>query len=220
MFDDNYKTARFNMVEQQVRPWDVIDQRVLKIMQELPREQFVSDEYKGLAYADIAVPMDNGEHMLKPTLVGRLLQALAIKPTDSILEIGTGTGYITACLAKLGAKVNSVEIDENLLSQAGDNLAKLGISNVMLTSGDAMTFTPQGAPFDVIAVTGALADCQDILPKMLKTGGRLFFISGEPPVMQAMLIERVSDDAFHQEIIFETEIETLQNIQQKPAFTF
>ena len=104
MTDSSYEQARFNMVEQQVRPWEVMDQRVLEVMLDIPRENFVSDEYKGLAYADIEVPLPNGHHMLKPVLVGRLLQALNIKPTDTILEIGTGSGYVTACLSRLGKR--------------------------------------------------------------------------------------------------------------------
>jgi len=220
MADNNYSTARFNMVEQQVRPWEVIDQRVLKTMMTIPRELFVTDEYKGLAYADIEVPLANGETMLKPTIVGRLLQALAIKPTDTVLEIGTGSGYVTACLASLAKKVTSIEIDADASATAGDNLIAAGISNVNLIVGDALKSIPNDAPYDVIAVTGSIADCQDILPKELNNRGRLFFISGEAPVMKAELITRINGDIYSRESLFETEVHSLQNVPKKEAFSF
>ncbi len=220
MTADNYAQARFNMVEQQVRPWEVMDSRVLEVLSAVPRELFVSDDYKGLAYADIEVPMANGEHMLKPTVVGRLLQALDIGPDDQILEVGTGSGYITACLAKLGKKVTSIEIDEKLAAQAGDNLAAAGIDNVQLIVGDALKDIPKNAPYDVIAVTGSIADCQNILPKELCDGGRIFLITGEAPVMTAELITRVNGDIFRQETLFETEVDALQHSPEKAAFTF
>jgi len=220
MADNNYSTARFNMVEQQVRPWEVIDQRVLKTMMTIPRELFVTDEYKGLAYADIEVPHANGETMLKPTIVGRLLQALAIKPTDTVLEIGTGSGYVTACLASLAKKVTSIEIDADASTAAGDNLIAAGISNVNLIVGDALKSIPNDAPYDVIAVTGSIADCQDILPKELNNRGRLFFISGEAPVMKAELITRINGDIYSRESLFETEVHSLQNVPKKEAFSF
>ena len=220
MADNNYSTARFNMVEQQVRPWEVIDQRVLKTMMTIPRELFVPDEYKGLAYADIEVPLANGETMLKPTIVGRLLQALAIKPTDTVLEIGTGSGYVTACLASLAKKVTSIEIDADASTAAGDNLIAAGISNVNLIVGDALKSIPNDAPYDVIAVTGSIADCQDILPKELNNRGRLFFISGEAPVMKAELITRINGDIYSRESLFETEVHSLQNVPKKEAFSF
>jgi len=220
MADNNYSTARFNMVEQQVRPWEVIDQRVLKTMMTIPRELFVTDEYKGLAYADIEVPLANGETMLKPTIVGRLLQALAIKPTDTVLEIGTGSGYVTACLASLAKKVTSIEIDADASTAAGDNLIAAGISNVNLIVGDALKSIPNDAPYDVIAVTGSIADCQDILPKELNNRGRLFFISGEAPVMKAELITRINGDIYSRESLFETEVHSLQNVPKKEAFSF
>jgi len=220
MTTDNYQQARFNMVEQQVRPWEVIDGRVLQVMNEVPRELFVSDDFKGLAYADIEVPLAHDERMLKPTVVGRMLQALAIQPTDNILEVGTGSGYITACLAKLGNKVTSIEIHEDLASLAGDNLVAAGISNVRLEVGDALKTIPNDAPYDVIAVTGSIADCQNILPKELNNGGRIFIITGQAPVMTAELITRVSGDIFRQETLFETEIDALENAPKKEAFSF
>ena len=220
MTDNSYATARFNMVEQQVRPWDVIDRRVLNVMENLPRENFVPDEYKGLAYADIAVPLDDSNHMLKPTLVGRMLQALNIKPTDTILEIGTGSGYVTACLSHLGKSVTSIEISEEIASHAADNLATIDVSNVNLVVGDAFHQIPGNAPFDVIAITGAIADCQNILPKALCDGGRLFIVTGESPVMQAELVTRISGDNFKHEVLFETDIEPLQNAPAKEAFVF
>jgi len=220
MTDNSYEQARFNMVEQQVRPWEVMDQRVLEVMQELPRENFVSDEYKGLAYADIQVPLANGHHMLKPVIVGRLLQALNIQPTDTILEIGTGSGYVTACLASLGKQVTSIEIDNDIATQAAKNLATLDLDNITLQVGDAIHSIPDNAPFDVIAVTANIPECTNILPKELNDGGRLFIITGESPNMAAQLITRIHGDNFRTETLFETEVETLESIPEKEAFSF
>lgn len=220
MTDNAYDKARFNMVEQQVRPWEVMDSRVLRVMQEIPREQFVSDDYKGLAYADIEIPLGHGHHMLKPTIVGRMLQALNIKPTDTILEIGTGSGYLTACLAMLGKQVISVEIHDDIASRARENLAALDFNNIELHIGDALASIPDQAPFDVIAVTGSIPNCQNILPKELNDGGRLFMISGEAPVMTAELVTRISGDVYQQETLFETEVEALDNSPGKEAFSF
>jgi len=220
MTDNTYEKARFNMVEQQVRPWEVMDARVLRVMEELPREIFVDEDYKGLAYADIEVPIGHGHHMLKPTVVGRMLQALNIKPTDTILEIGTGSGYVTACLAKLGKSVISIEIHEDIASQATENLAKLDLENITLITADALSNIPEQAPFDVIAVTGSIPDCQQILPKELNDGGRLFMITGETPAMQAELVTRVTGDIFKQETLFETDVEALDNAPRKEAFSF
>lgn len=220
MTTDSFEQARFNMVEQQVRPWEVIDSRVLSVMSSLPREKFVPAEFTGLAYADIEVPLAHDEHMLKPTIVGRILQSLNIKPTDRILEIGTGSGYLTACLASLGKHVTSIDIHEDLSTQAGDNLLAAGIDNVDLLVGDALETIPSRAPFDVIAVTGSIADCQNILPRELSDGGRLFVITGEEPIMKAEIISRVSGDIFRQETIFETVVESLHNAPRKEAFCF
>jgi protein-L-isoaspartate(D-aspartate) O-methyltransferase len=220
MTENSYEQARFNMVEQQVRPWEVMDPRVLQVMQGLPRENFVSDEYKGLAYADIEVPLANGHHMLKPVIVGRLLQALNIKPTDTILEIGTGSGYVTACLARLGKQVTSIEIDNEIATQAADNLATLDLDNITLQINDGIQTIPDAAPFDVIAVTANIPDCNNILPKELSDGGRLFMITGESPNMSAQLTTRIHGDNFRTETLFETEIETLESVPVKEAFSF
>lgn len=220
MTDNAYKQARFNMVEQQVRPWEVIDLRILRVMQEMPRENFVSEDYKGLAYADIEIPLGHGHHMLKPVIVGRMLQALNIKPTDSILEIGTGSGYLTACLSKLGKSVVSIEIHEDIASQAAKNLATMDLKNISLVVGDAMSDIPEQAPFDVIAVTGSIPECKDILPKELNDGGRLFLITGESPAMTAELVTRINGDIFKQETLFETDVEALDNSPKKEAFNF
>lgn len=220
MTESNFTQARFNMVEQQVRPWEVIDGRVLEVMNSIPRENFVTEEYQGLAYADIEVPLANGHKMLKPTLVGRILQSLDIKPTDSILEIGTGSGYLTACLASLGKEVLSMEIDETIASKAADNLATLDLHNISLQVADAMHNIPEKAPFDVIAVTASIPDCQQILPKELNDGGRLFMITGEAPIMSAQLTTRLHGDNFKSEKLFETAIEKLDNLPEKNAFAF
>jgi protein-L-isoaspartate(D-aspartate) O-methyltransferase len=148
--------ARFNMIEQQVRPWAVLDQRVLSVMRALPREAFVPDAYRGLAYADIEIPLPGGSTMLAPKVVGRLLQALEIRDRDRVLEIGSGTGYVTACLAQLGQRVVSLEIDPDLAEGARERLAALGVGQVEVITADALAGDAPGAPFDAIAVTGSM----------------------------------------------------------------
>jgi protein-L-isoaspartate(D-aspartate) O-methyltransferase len=184
--------ARFNMVEQQVRPWDVLDRRVLEVMSEMPRERFVPDAYRGLAYADIEVPIGEGQAMMPPRLVGRMLQALNPQPGGKALEVGTGTGYFTACLAALTGTVVSLELDAALLEQARTNLETVGV-RAELRQGDALAGAPEGGPFDTIAVTGSVPeeDAVNGLLDALADGGRLFVVVGEAPMMEAVLITRV-----------------------------
>jgi protein-L-isoaspartate(D-aspartate) O-methyltransferase len=146
--------ARFNMIQQQIRPWDVLDDRVLDVMAEVRREAFVPDAYQGLAYADIEIPIGQATCMLAPRVVGRMLQALDVQPGDRVLEIGTGTGYVTACLGRLGGQVISVEVDADLASEARSRLADLGLDSIQVQPGDALAGPVEGGPFDVIAVTG------------------------------------------------------------------
>ena len=215
--------ARFNMIEQQIRPWGVLDERVLTIMSEIPRDAFVPDAYRALAYADIEIPIGSeGAAMLAPKVVGRLLQALAVRRGDRILEIGTGTGYMTACLAHLGARVVSVEIDPELAAAARVRLQALGLKTVEVLDGDAMAGTMDGGPFDVIAVTGSVP-CEEPLPMLrqrLAEGGRLFVIVGEDPVMEARLETRLAGPDFRRETLFETSIPALRNVPEPERFEF
>ena len=218
MVDVNSSQARLNMVEQQIRPWNILDQRVLDIMAEIPREQFVPSEYRNLAFTDTEIPIANGQVMLAPKMQAAILQALNIQANDKILEIGTGNGFLTACLARLGQNVTSVEINGELLETAQGNLSQQGISNVSLESGDASA--GWDGSFDVIAITGSYPDYQDQYKQSLNMGGRLFVISGQGHTMEARLIIRTADDAWTDEVLFETEIAALENCEVKKSFEF
>ncbi|MGB5835103.1 MAG: protein-L-isoaspartate O-methyltransferase [Thiohalocapsa sp.] len=214
--------ARFNMIEQQIRTWGVLDQRVLAVMSEIQRELFVPDAYQGLAYADIEIPIGTAESMLPPKLVGRMLQALSIGEGDKVLEIGTGTGYVTACLAHLGGRVIGVEIAPELTDTTREHLDALKMRRVEVLTRDAMSGTIDGGPFDVIAVTGSLPD-EEALPMLrqqLNDGGRLFAIVGEAPLMEALLETRVPGGDLRREGLFETSVPVLQNAPQPERFVF
>ncbi len=214
--------ARFNMIQQQIRPWDVLDDQVLEAMSEVRREAFVPDAYQGLAYADIEIPIGEGSCMLAPKVVGRMLQALAVQPGDRVLEIGTGTGYVAACLSRLGGKVVGLEIDATLADEARERLAGLGLESVEIRQGDALAGPVEGGPFDVIAVTGSMPTeaSLPLLQGQLAPGGRLFCIVGTEPVMEALLLTRVGDRGFRREGLFETATLALKNAAEANAFEF
>ena len=220
MQEDNVELARFNMIEQQIRPWNVPDDRTLEQMKAVPREQFVPDEYRGLAFSDTEIPIGEGQHMLPPRIDAHLLQALNIQPDERILEIGTGSGYLTACLARLGALVISVDIHESLSSQAAQRLAALNINNVELRTTDAMAGPINGDPFDVIAVSGSIPTMEqvDLLKSQLSDGGRLFVVVGQAPVMQMLLITR-RGNRFEQRTIMQTELTPLESVTYPDSFT-
>lgn len=215
----NMEQARFNMAEQQIRPWEVTDTRVLEILQTVPRENFVPHAYRGLAFADTQIPIGEGQHMMEPRLEARMLQALAIKPSDQVLEVGTGSGFITACMARLGNHVVSYEIHESLTEQARENIALAGISNVSLHTANLLTDMPSNTSFDVIAVTGSLTEYAD-LQQLLSPGGRMFVVSGHAPVMQALLIKRGTGDEIQQTVLFETDLQALEGVPTENAFVF
>ncbi|MEN8213314.1 MAG: protein-L-isoaspartate O-methyltransferase [Pseudomonadota bacterium] len=215
----NQEQARFNMIEQQIRPWNVDDDDVLKIMQQIPREDFVPDNFKALAFADIKIPLADGQQMMEPKVEARLLQALRIKPGDKVLEVGTGSGYLTACLDWLSDEVTSIEIHEQLSQQARQHLEAMGISDARLLVGDAFDTAPD-EKFDVIAVTGSLPAGSDHFEKLLTVGGRLFQVVGVGASSTAQLITRVREEAFRRENLFETEIAPLENAPQVEAFVF
>jgi len=215
----DFEQARFNMVEQQIRTWDVLDPAVLELLGTLPREQFVPEGRRELAFADVDLPVGHGEVMLAPKLQARILQEVMVVPTDRILEIGTGTGYLTALLAKLGATVTSVEIHEDLAAGARARLAALGIDNAKVETGDAARGWA-GGPYDVIVITGSLPILPDTFQKQLKPGGRLLAIVGERPVMSARLIVREGETAFAAVTLFETVVDPLRNAQQPARFVF
>ena len=214
--------ARFNMIQQQVRPWGVLDDRVLDTFDQVPRERFVPDAYLSLAYADIDIPIGDGQHMLSPKVVGRLLQALAVRPGERALEIGTGTGYVSACLAHLGARVLSLEIAPDLAAQARECLAAAGFDQVVLRVADGLAEPVGGGPFDVIVVTGSLPreDALDPLVGQLALGGRLFAVVGEPPVMTALLVTRTGAADSRRVGLFETRVDPLLNVVEPERFVF
>ena len=212
--------ARFNMIEQQIRPAEVLDTNVLNVIAEVPREFFVPDAYRALAFADANIPLPNGQQMMSPIQEARLLQALDIQPTDDILEIGTGSGYLTALLAKLGKHVTSIEIDQELSNSAAQKLHQQNITNVKLDVADGAEGWPDKAPYDVIAVTGSLPMMNDSFKHQLKVGGRLFVISGSQPAMSAQLIIRINETQWSQEELFETVIPPLLNVKTPSAFVF
>lgn len=208
------------MIEQQIRPWEVLDQRVLDLVAATPREQFVPEQYRNLAFADVNLPLGEGEVMMQPKAEARLLQALQVRPEDVVLEVGTGSGYVTACLAKLARHVYSVEIRPEFSSAAAARLDALGISNVSLETGDAAQGWDRHAPYDVIAVTGSLPLPPSAFEQQLAPGGRLFVIVGEAPAMEACLITRVGDTDWTRDGLFETVLPPLRNAPERPKFVF
>lgn len=216
----NTQTARFNMIEQQIRTWEVLDPVVLALLNEVPREHFVSESQAGLAFADIELPIGYGQTMLSPKLEGRILQAVSVKKTDKVLVIGTGSGYLTALLAKLAAHVHSVEINPALSETAKVRLARENISNVTLHVGDGALGWAADAPYDVIVYTGSTQVYPKAVESMLKVGGRLFVVTGEAPIMQANLTQRVAEDAYRHETLFETCLPLLVNAPLADKFEF
>jgi protein-L-isoaspartate(D-aspartate) O-methyltransferase len=211
--------ARQQMVEQQVRAWDVLDPDVLQVLMEIPREQFVPTGYESLAFADTEVPIGHGQSMMTPTLEGRVLQALKPAAGESVLEVGTGTGFVTACLAKLAGPVTSIDIYEDFLDTARANIEDSGLGDVELLQMDAMESLPEGA-FDVIAVTGSIETFDPRFVEALAPGGRLFVVVGAGPAMDARLVTRTSDNEWDSESLFETTLTPLVNGVESPQFSF
>lgn len=216
----DFEQARFNMIEQQVRPWEVLDQRVLDTMNRIPRENFVPEQYRSLAFADIDIPIGHGQVMMAPKVEGRLLQALNITPEDTILEIGTGSGYLTACLASLGRHVTSIDIVQEFTTTAGSKLTDQGITHATLETADVANGINTSEQYDAIAVTGSLPLLQKQFHESLKIGGRLFVITGKLPIMEALLITRIDDNNWSQESLFETCIPPLEHATRPQGFVF
>ena len=206
---NNAETAKFNMIEQQIRPWEVLDNQVLSTLSQVNREDFVRDAYKGLAYADCQIPLGNGVSMLPPTIEGRMLQALLIKADDDVLEVGSGCGYVTACLAHLAHRVSSVDRSADIINFAKTNVASYGRDNVDFGQRGLVEIDATDA-YDVIAVTGSLPTVPDNLKQALKTGGRMFVVVGCSPVMQALLITRIGALEWTTQSLFETDLPRLK----------
>lgn len=219
MTEVNTELARFNMIEQQIRPWRVSDTQTLELLASVPRERFVPEAYRNLAFSDLEIPLGQGEVMMAPKIEARLLQSLAVKPLERILEIGTGSGFLTACLAKLGGHVVSVEIVPEFSQRAQQILTGMGYENIEFRVGDAANGWDQDGSFDVIVVTGSLPVLPEELKHCLNNDGRLFVVTGESPIMQAQLIRRLSTQEWQSETLFETDLPALQNAVYPQGFS-
>ena len=208
------------MIEQQIRPWNVEDSAVLELLAQVKREDFVQLAHKSLAFADMALPLPGGQQMLAPRVQARLVQDAAVKPTDKVLEIGTGSGYTTALLAKLAQRVISLEINAEVADMARANLHRAGIHNAEVRQTDGSLGAAADAPFDVILLGGSVAEVPQALLSQLKLGGRLVAIVGEEPIMHAQVVTRTSDTNFTSEDKWDDTAPRLQNFPQPSSFKF
>ncbi len=216
----NFEKARFNMVEQQIRPWEVLDQDVLDLLMTVKREEFVPAAHRELAFADVEIPIGCGQVMLKPVIEGKILQALQLKHADSVLEIGTGSGFFAALLAARTEWVRSIELDPELVRFASANLARNKVDNVIVEEGDGVQGWPSRAPYDVIVVSGGLPFLPQVLLEQLKVGGRLFAFVGDAPVMKARLVTCEAEGRYRTEDIFETLVPMLKHAPRHETFRF
>jgi protein-L-isoaspartate(D-aspartate) O-methyltransferase len=215
----NVTAARLQMVEQQIRAWSVLDPRVLDAMGQVARERYVPEAFAEMAYADSPIPLGNGSSLFAPSLDGRILQALALLPGQSVLEIGTGSGFLSACLSALGATVRSIELDPAVAAAAAQRLQLDGRTSVTVEVADAMTLTPTAA-YDAVIVAGSLPTYDPRFEQWLRKGGRLFVVVGAQAPMEAMLVTRVGDKEFQRESLFETMIPALTHAHSPSAFSF
>lgn len=211
--------AREQMIEQQVRAWDVLDARVLETLRTVPREAFVPQQHRFLAFADVEIPLPCGQHMLRPSVAGRLLQAVALTGGERVLEVGTGSGFVTACLRTGGASVRSLELFPELVELARRNISSLGLRDIDIVEQDA-TQLDSDARYDVIAITASLPIPDERFQRQLTVGGRLVVVVGQPPVMEARLIRRITEDAWGTESLFETVIDPLVHATRPQGFVF
>jgi len=211
--------SRRNMIESQVRTWEVLDARVLEALAVVPREDFVPARHRALAFADLALPLDHGEVMLKPVIEGRLLQALDLRPEDRVLEIGTGTGFLTACIARLAGSVVSIELHPDLADAARARLAAAGVRNARVEAGDGIAAPPSGDSFDVVVLGGGVWSIPDRVRACVRPGGRLFAFVGESPVLQATLATRADATHWTSQSILETDLPYLHGAEPPRRFT-
>ncbi|MBU0653802.1 MAG: protein-L-isoaspartate O-methyltransferase [Gammaproteobacteria bacterium] len=216
----NLEHARFNMIEQQIRPWNVLDETILSTFGFIPRENFVSAEYRKLAFADVEIPLGNGEYMMHPRVEARMLQALAITPDDNCLEIGTGSGFVTACMAHLSKHVDSVDIHADFTRQAEERLLNTELKNYTLHTGDALRDWTSGGLYNVIAVTGSVPTYLQRFEEQLAPGGRLFIVVGTGSSMRAMLVTRQENGEFIRANLFETSLKPLVGADSGSSFVF
>jgi len=214
----NLEQARYFMVEQQIRPWDVLDPKILDLLMETPRHKFVPKNYENLAYTDIELPISETSKMMAPKVEAKLLQALAIQPNEKVLEIGTGSGFVTALMAQLAKEVTTIEISTEIQKQAMQRLA--AFDNINFKTGDASQNWDDNQYYDAILLTGSVDSLPESFKEKLSLGGRLAVVLGDAPAMIAKLITRVSDNEWSEEALFETELERLVNATPKAKFTF
>jgi protein-L-isoaspartate(D-aspartate) O-methyltransferase len=219
----NFEQARLNMVENQVRPWEVLDARVLDVISRVHREDFVDAAHRQLAFADLCLPLGHGEVMMKPVVEGRVLQALALQPTDQVLEIGTGSGFLTACMATLSAQVTSLDTHADFIAAATKRLLAAGIANATLITGEAVNAWQPQALFDALdalVVTGAVAEIPARWLTWLKPGGRALIVHGQSPVQHATLLTHEGADRYREEVLFETDLPYLTHAEPSQRFVF
>jgi len=216
----NIEQARFNMVEQQIRPWEVLDPDVLELLFKVRREDFVPPEHRGIAFADLEVPLGHGESMMQPKIEARILQDLAVQPNETVYEVGTGSGYLTALLSRRARHVTSAEIHPDLKSRAERNLRAMGAANVTLLEGDSARAPLAESAFDVIVLTGSTPVLPQAFLDRLGVGGRLFAVLGDSPVMKAVIVRQPVAGSFQHVELFETMLKPLVNAAQPPRFRF
>ena len=216
----NNEQARLNMIEHQIRPWEVLDQKVLDDLYAVKREEFVPAAYRMLAFSDLEIPLGQGERMWAPKLEARVLQALAVKPTDQVLEVGTGSGYFTALLAHRARHVYSVEINPELKAAGEANLRRAGVENVTVELGDASRGWTKQAPYDIIVLTGSTPVLPQQLMQQAKAGARIFAVVGNAPVMTARLVTCTAENLYNSMDILETNIAPLANALAGERFSF
>ena len=216
----NIEQARFNMIEQQVRPWDVLDQRILNLLSSIPREEFVGDANRHRAFMDIELPIGDGEKILPPRMQARLAQELAVKDGDRVLQLGIGSGYITAILASLADHVFAVDNQEILKEHARRCLDSQNIDNVTLSVADACNGWADSAPYDAILMTAAVPAVPESIKQQLKAGGRLLAIVGTEDLQEAILYEKLSDGTWKESSLFDCKVPFMQNIERPSSFVF
>jgi len=216
----NFEQARFNMVEQQVRPAEVLSARVLALLENTHREDFVPVRYRKMAFTDMAIPLDHGESMMKPVLEGRMLQALDLKPDETVLEIGTGSGFVTACLAQIAKSVLSVDIHEQFSNGAAARLKEKEIHNVEFETGDALAGWQPEQAHDVLVVTGSVSEIPEQFRGWVNPGGRMFVVCGESPAMEAKVLTKLNATDWREESLFETDLARLNNAEKAIEFEF
>ena len=216
----NFEQARFNMVEQQIRPWEVLDFGVLDVLMSVRREEFVPEAYKGVALSEAEIPLGHGGSMLIPVIEGKVLQAVQVKRSDKVLEIGAGSGYFAALLAAKADWVRTVDIEPALASMAHDNLKRYGVENVIVEEGDAICGWPSNAPYDLIVVSGGVPFVPESLLQQIKVGVRLFAFVVEPHLITAQLVTCLAEGQFRTESLFENAVPMMRNAPQKSHFKF